>query len=174
MLQYILDRHKPYAAVVLDRYSNCLMGNDASARLLAAVADASLIAAPANYLRTTFHPMGARRFIVNWDEVARHLLARAERELGQAKDDETAVALLTELRSLAGPSVNQRPPAHISAADLLLPIHIRKGDLEMRLFSTIMTLGTPQDVTLQELRIETLFPADEASERTWRNLAPAD
>ena len=69
---------------------------------------------------------------------------------------------------------NQRPPAHISAANLLLPIHIRKGNLEMRLFSTIMTLGTPQDVTLQELRIETLFPADEASERTWRNLAPAD
>ena len=50
VLQYILDRHKPYAAVVLDRYSNCLMGNGASAQLLAAVADASLIAEPANYL----------------------------------------------------------------------------------------------------------------------------
>ena len=174
VLQYILDRHKPYAAVVLDRYSNCLMGNGASAQLLAAVADASLIAEPANYLRMAFHPMGARRYIVNWDEVARHLLGRAERELGQAKDDETAVALLAELRGLAGPSANQRPSAHISAADLLLPIHIRKDDLEIRLFSTIMTLGTPQDVTLQELRIETLFPADEASERTWRNLAPAD
>ena len=70
--------------------------------------------------------------------------------------------------------MNQRPSAHISAADLLLPIHIKKDGLEIRLFSTIMTLGTPQDVTLQELRIETLFPADEASERTWRNLAPAD
>jgi len=174
VLQYILDRHKPYAAVVLDRYSNCLMGNGTPAQLLAAVADASLIAEPANYLRMTFHPRGARRYIVNWDEVARHLLGRAERELGQAHDDETAVALLAELRGLAGPSVNQRPSAYISAADLLLPIHIKKDGLEIRLFSTIMTLGTPQDVTLQELRIETLFPADEASEQTWRNLAPAD
>ena len=173
VLQYILDRHKPYAAVVLDRYSNCVMGNGASAQLLAAVADASLITEHANLLRLVFHPMGARRYIINWDEVARHLAGRAERELAQAKDDETAVALLAELRGLAGPSLHQRPSARISAADLLLPIHIRKGNLELRLFSTIMTLGTPQDVTLQELRIETLFPADEASERTWRNIAAA-
>ena len=54
------------------------------------------------------------------------------------------------------------------AADLLLPIHIRKDDFELRLFSTIMTLGTPQDVTLQELRIETFFPADAESETRLR------
>jgi hypothetical protein len=42
------------------------------------------------------------------------------------------------------------------------------GDLDLRLFTTIMTLGTPQDVTLQELRIETFFPADQESERCWR------
>jgi hypothetical protein len=65
--------------------------------------------------------------------------------------------LLTELRGYAG--------------DLLLPVRFRTGDLELRLFSTIMTLGTPKDVTLQELRIETLFPADEASERAWSNVA---
>ena len=52
--------------------------------------------------------------------------------------------------------------------DLLLPIHIRKGDLDLRLFSTIMTLCGPQDITLQELRIETWFPADQDSERCWQ------
>ena len=57
------------------------------------------------------------------------------------------------------------------AGDLLLPIHIRRGDVELRLFSTIMTLGTPRDVTLQELRIETFFPADAASDATWRRLS---
>jgi transcriptional regulator with XRE-family HTH domain len=127
VLQYILDRHKPYAAVVLDRYSNCLMGNAASTQLLAAVADSSLTTEHANHLRIVFHPMGARRFIVNWDEVARHLLGRAQRELGQAKEDDTAAALLAELREFAGPSLCQRPHAPTSAADLLLPIHIRKG-----------------------------------------------
>lgn len=170
VLQFILDRHRPYAALVLDRYSNCLMGNGASAQLLAALVDPSLITEHANHLRLVFHPLGAWRSIVNWDEVARHLWGRAERELGSLKDDETAKALLAELRSYAGPVLEQRPAAPLSAADLLLPIHIRQNDLELRLFSTIMTLGTPQDVTLQELRIETFFPADASSEKSWASL----
>src|SRR5262247_120792 len=97
VLQFILDRHKPYAAVVLDRYSNCLMGNGASAQLVAAVVDPSLITGHANHLRMVFHPLGARRYIVNWDEVARVLLGRAERELGSATEDEAAITLLKEL-----------------------------------------------------------------------------
>jgi len=44
---------------------------------------------------------------------------------------------------------------------LLLPVHIRKGDIDVRLFGTIMTLGTALDATLQDLRVETFFPADE-------------
>ncbi|HJZ76010.1 MAG TPA: helix-turn-helix transcriptional regulator [Vicinamibacterales bacterium] len=171
VLEFILERHNPYAAVVLDRYSNCLMGNCASARLLAAVVDPSLITEHANHLRLVFHPLGARRCIVNWDEVARALLGRAERELGFATDDETAVALLNELRGYAGDAVSQRSSAALSAGDLLLPIHLRTNDLELRIFSTIMTLGTPRDVTLQELRIETFFPADDASEHAWRQIA---
>ena len=173
VLQYILDRHKPYAAVVLDRYSNCLMGNSASAQLLAALADPSLITEQANHLRMVFHPRGARRHIVNWDEVARHLLGRAERELGQTQNDEAVAALLAELRGYADIEQHPRPSA-VSAGDLLLPIHIRTNEFELRLFSTIMTLGTPQDVTLQELRIETFFPADEASERAWRTIVVGD
>jgi transcriptional regulator with XRE-family HTH domain len=173
VLQFILDRHHPYAAVVLDRYSNSLMGNGASATLLAALVDQSLISEHANYLRLTFHPLGARRFIVNWDEVASHLLGRAERELGQAADDEAATTLLAELRGYAGPSAHQPRSPRLHPADLLLPLHIRAGGVELRMFSTIMTLGTPQDVTLQELRIETFFPADEPSERSWRKVVPA-
>ncbi len=169
VLQFILDRHKPYAAVVLDRYSNCLMGNGVSDLMIAAVVDPSLITPHANYLRMTFHPLGARRAIVNWDEVARHLFARAERELLETNDDGTARALLEELRGYVGPEV-PRPAAAISPADLLMPIHFKLGEHELRMFSTIMTLGTPQDVTLQELRIETFFPADEASEAVWSRL----
>jgi transcriptional regulator with XRE-family HTH domain len=169
VLQFILDRHKPYAAVVLDRYANCLMGNGASEQLVAALVDSSLLAEHMNHLRLLFHPLGVRRWIVNWDEVSRTMLARAERELSESTDDE-ATALLAELRSYTDPNPRQRSSSPLNVADLLLPIHIRKDDLELRLFSTIMTLGTPQDVTLQELRIETFFPADEASERAWRRV----
>ena len=170
VLQFILDRHSPYGAVVLDRYSNCLMGNGAASKLIASLVDPSILTEHANFVRITFHPLGIRRWIVNWEEVARHLVSRAERELGALKDDTTAVALLGELRGYAGALKSERPSQSLRAADLLLPVHIRRDDIELRLFSTIMTVGTPQDVTLQELRIETFFPADEASETVWRRL----
>ena len=96
------------------------------------------------------------------------LLDRAERELSAARD-ETAAALLQEIRGYAG-DVDKTPVRRLQSDDVLLPVHIRKDGLELKLFSTIMTIGTPQDITLQELRIETFFPADEASEKTWRAL----
>ncbi len=171
VLQFVLDRHTPYAAVVLDRYANCLMGNRASSQFLATLVDSSLLNGHVNHLRAVFHPLGARRFIVNWDEVARSLLGRAEREWCGSTDDETATALLAELRGYAGPTVKRPAAAHLRTGDVLLPIHIRKDELELRLFSTIMTLGTPHDVTLQELRIETFFPADSESEEAWKRIA---
>jgi transcriptional regulator with XRE-family HTH domain len=162
LLQFILDRHEPYGAVVLDRYSNLVMGNAAATRMLAELIDASLLTGTPNLLRVTFHPLGLRASIVNWDEVSRHLLGRAERELGEARDDSVASELLKELHGYAGAAPQHRS-APLGPADLLLPVHIKRGTFEIRLFSTIMTLGTPRDVTLQELRIETFFPADEES-----------
>ena len=166
VLQFILDRHMPYGALVLDRFSNCLMGNAASNRLLSAVADSSLLTPNANMLRVVFHPQGVRRFIVNWADVARVLLDRAERELTSA-GDESASALWREIAGYAG-KVAKPAARRLHADDVLLPVHIKRDAIELRLFSTIMTIGTPQDITLQELRIETFFPADEASERAWR------
>jgi transcriptional regulator with XRE-family HTH domain len=167
VLQFILDRHLPYAALVLDRHSTCLLGNGASGRLLSMLFQPPLLSTGANLLRVIFHPDGVRRWIVNWAEVERHLLDRAERELGAATNDVVGAQLLAEVRGYVGASTQGRPSSQLRATDLLLPIHIRTPDLELRLFSTIMTLGTPRDVTLQELRIETFFPADEASERCW-------
>ena len=164
LLQFILDRHEPYGAVVVDRYSNLLMSNSALRRLLGGLVDPSLLDGVPNLLRAVFHPRGVRRAIVNWDEVARHLLGRAERELGSLPEDEAAASLLAEIRGYAPEARHQPANGSLTPGDLLLPVHIRAGDLELRLFSAIMTLGTPQDVTLQELRIETFLPADEASE----------
>lgn len=168
VLQFILDRHMPYGALVLDRFSTCLMGNAASGKLLAQLADASLLTPNANMLRMVFHPKGVRRFIVNWPDVARVLLDRAERELSLANDAE-ALALLQEIRGYAG-DLPQPGSRRLQSDDVLLPVHLRKDAIELRMFSTIMTIGTPQDITLQELRIETFFPADQASELTWRAL----
>ena len=168
VLQFILDRHMPYGALVLDRFSNCLMGNEASAKLLAAAADPALLTPNANMLRVVFHPAGVRRCIVNWPEVGRVLLDRAERELS-ATHDEQAAALLGEIRGYAS-DLPKAASRSLQSGDVLLPVHLRKDGVELKLFSTIMTIGTPQDITLQELRIETFFPADDASENVWRAL----
>jgi transcriptional regulator with XRE-family HTH domain len=173
VLQFVLDRHEPYAALVLDRYSNCLMGNVASRRLMAALVDPALLSDHMNHLRLVFHPRGARRWIVNWREVSRRLLSRAERELGSQRGDDEAQRLLADLRGYARePDVARSVPP--SPADVLLPVHLVKGDVDCKIFSTIMTLGTPWDVTLQDIRLEAFFPADPASEAAWPRLLAND
>src|SRR5215470_206178 len=169
MLQFILDSHLPYAAVVLDRYWNLLLENRAAGQFFSALISPALSAPPnaPNVLRATFHPEGSRRWIVNWPEVEQHLLNRAEAEFASA-EDAAGAALLAEIRRYTSPSVAVDSHRTLRPSDLLLPIHIRTGDFDLRLFSTIMTLCRPQDVTLQELRVETWFPADQDSERCWR------
>jgi transcriptional regulator with XRE-family HTH domain len=167
VLQFILDRHLPYAAIAVDRHWNLLLGNRAAGQFFQTLVSPALNARNNNILRATFHPEGIRRWIVNWPEVERHLLSRAELEFSSA-DDPVGSALLAEIKSYASVSAAANSHTAPRPGDLLLPIHIRMGDLDLGLFSTIMTLGTPQDVTLQELRIETFFPSDQESERCWQ------
>src|SRR5687768_16085847 len=103
--------------------------------------------------------------------VVRVICQRVHREaVGGAPDDATT-RLLTEL--LAYPDVPKHwsTPDHTINAAPMLPIEIAKGDLVMRYFSTVTTLGTPQDITLQEIRIECFFPADAATDARARELA---
>jgi hypothetical protein len=100
-------------------------------------------------------------------EVERHLLSRVELDLGSA-EDAVGAALLAEIRSYASASSAADSHAALRPGDLLLLIHIRTRDFDLRLFSAIMTLCRPRDVTLQELRVETWFPADQDSERCWQ------
>lgn len=174
VLQFLLNSHEPFSAIVLDRYANCLMSNRPAALLIRALADPTLITGgKLNHLRVVFHPKGVRRFIVNWDEVSRHMMERVERELTRFADDVQAADLLAELRSyVPGP-----PPVarhDLCPADLLLPVHIRKGDIDLQIYTAIMTLGMPRDVLLQELRIETFFPADPRSRAAWDELLAAE
>lgn len=167
MFQFILDRHLPYAAIAIDRHYNCLLSNRAASQFFPMLISPALNDPQNNVLRFTFHPEGSRRWIVNWPEVERYLVSRAELELGAA-DDPVGRELLAEIKSYTGTSKLADSDTAPRPGDLLLPIHIRMGDLDLRMFSTVMTLCTPRDVTLQELRIETFFPADKDSERCWQ------
>jgi transcriptional regulator with XRE-family HTH domain len=164
-LDSILRQQEPFPAVVMDRHWNVLVTNEAASRFFDLLLESSDDAAP-NILRMMFDPRKVRPFVTNWNAVAEALIQRVHREAVGGAPDAATTRLLTEL--LAFPDVPQHwsTPDHTINAAPVLPIEFAKGDLVMRYFSTVTTLGTPQDITLQEIRIECFFPADrETDER---------
>lgn len=172
-LDFVLRQQEPYPAIVLDRHWNILMANEATARVLGLFLDPTTATAvdPPNALRLTYHPHGLRPFIVNWEATAAALIQWLHRDLLRDAGDAETHRLLEEL--LSYPDV----PRHWRMLDLdasaapFLAIELLKGDIRLKLFTTLTSLGTPYDVTLHELRIECFFPADEVTEGACRRLA---
>ena len=134
-------------------------------------AGAAAAGPPPNLLRLTLAPDGLRRYVVDWPAAAQILVTRARHELAGAGADDAMLALLDEV--LAYPGVRAVAPALVPEGGEpppVLSVAFDKDGLRLAWFSTITTFGTPQDVTLQELRIESLFPADEATEAAARRL----
>ena len=112
-----------------------------------------------NLMRVVFDPQGLRPFIANWEEVASHLLQRTHREANSSIESEQSASLFEELLSYPDVSNLWKNLSHSAQHILLLTMHLKKNDLNWQFFSTIATLGTPYDITLQEIRIECIFPA---------------
>jgi transcriptional regulator with XRE-family HTH domain len=167
-VRQILTGHDPYPAVVVDRYWNLLDAN-ASASFLTAGAAEHLVGPATNVLRLALHPEGMAPQIINLGEWRAHLLAQLRRQLAVVADPE-----LTELyRELASyPCDDEEPDIELtpSAGNLIVPLRIRRCDTELSFFSTIATFGTPLDVTVAELVIESFFPADDTTREFMTNL----
>lgn len=156
-LAFLLERAEPNAAVVVDRLWNVrMMNRPFEAFLRWFTQDPS--SEPLNLARTTVDPRGLGRFVVNRDQVAADLIERIRREAQVARDDDLT-QLADELSAMSG----HTPDAVGAPTELLIPVILEKDGLQARLFTTLTSLSTPMDVTLQELRIETYFPADEAT-----------
>lgn len=158
-IDFMLRQQEPHPAIVLDRHWNVLQANAAMQRFLElflSEEEARAAGAP-NVMRLTYHPMGLRNWIVNWEETASAYIQWLHRDLLRTGDPKTA-ELLQELFSYPG------IPQQWLALDLdaatapFLAMHFRKGESEFRFFTTIASLGTPYDITLHELRIEFFFP----------------
>ena len=172
VLEFLLDAHEPFPAIVVDRRWNPVMANQAAGRFIAGFADVEAASAQVgpNLARLMFHPAGLRASIIDWETTATSLLQRLEREVADRPGDSELEAILAEVLGYPGVDRLRRPPEVPAGSDLLLPIHYRSGGVEVRMFSTIATIGAAYDVTLEELRLETFFPADPASEEALRNL----
>ncbi len=170
-LGMLLRQNEPFFAVALDRRSDILMCNAAYATFLALLGDEGLQVEPyrvlptprLNALKLLFGR--CRTVVANWDEVATCALDRAQREA--TLDRDPARRRILEECLQAAPE-GWRARRREAPARLVIPVEIALPGLRARLFCTISTLGTAQDITLQELRIETFHPADEESERQLR------
>jgi hypothetical protein len=158
---------------VLDRTWNVLRLNQGAARLMQLFPPRSAdgLAATKNVLVATLHPDALRPYIVNWIDVAAHLIARLYREIAAHPGDDERRRLLTTLLAMPDVPADWRAVPVGKPAAPFVPVHLRNGDLELRLFTMLTSIGTPLDVTAEEVHIESYFPADDATETVIRNLA---
>ena len=169
-VELLMAQLEPNPVLVLDRSWNILMMNAGAKRFLALFPGCDSVT-PLNGPRLAFHPQGLRPFIENWDVVAAHIIRRVHREVADNPSDETLKRFLEELLSYAGVPSRWRTLELDGTPPPCLTINYRWKNSTLRLFSALTTLGTPLDVVLQELRIESFFPADEATRTVMNRLA---
>ena len=167
-VRMMLTNHEPFPAIAVDRAWNIRMANapfDLMNAILGADVWQRVGGAQRNLMRLFFHPNGIKPFVTNWTAIAPLLWHRAQRE-AEALGGQEMQQVLTELGQYQ--DADTLWPANDTALVPVLPLEIEKDGVRISLFTVIATFGTAQDVTADELRIETLFPADAATEQLFR------
>lgn len=173
ILQTLLDAHQPFPAYVVDRGWTLVMTNASATMLMSTVVDATKSALfEGNILKLVLHPEGLRNHVVNWQDAASAMYARFEREVAERPGDPMLEALADEIRAYPGIDGLARS-SEPSATDLIVPMTMDTPLGELSFVTTIATIGAAYDVTLEELRLETLLPADTATEAVMRSLVEA-
>jgi transcriptional regulator with XRE-family HTH domain len=171
----MLKQQEPYPAVVVDRLWNLLQANEAANAFTVFLFEGPPppppVGKPANLLRWLLDPHALRPKLANWEEVARHLVSTTYAEILADGGEPKALAFIEEV--MAYPDVPQsfRKLRFEERPQPVLTLDYVVGGKSLSIFTTIATLGTPQDITLQEVRIECFFPADERSDALFRSLA---
>jgi len=177
-IDLMLAKQEPYPALVVDRLWNLTMQNRAAARLMRWLTTPPGTAAPPpspaagpsdvgdpppNLLAAMLDPRGLRPFIRNWPEVAADVLLWVHREVLAEGAGGAASVLLAQLERIDGVPADWRARSAANPSAPFLSLVLEKDGVTLNVFTTITTLGTPHDVTLNELRIESFFPADDTT-----------
>lgn len=165
-IDIVLTGHEPYPALAVDRHWNLVAANHAVGPLIASAAPA-LLEPPVNVLRLSLHPDGLARQILNLAEWRGHLLERLKRQLAATADTELG-KLYEELRFYPAA---EGAGTHADFGGVVIPMRLASPIGELSFFSTTTVFGTPMDITLAELAIESFFPADEITAERLRSLA---
>jgi transcriptional regulator with XRE-family HTH domain len=164
-IDLVLGAHEPNPAIAVDRHWNLVSANRMVAPLLEGVPE-RLLGQPFNVLRLSFHPEGLAARTVNLGEWCGHLLERLHRQC-EATADPELIKLYGDLKAFRIPARS----APLSSDNVAIPFKMRYHGEILSFFSTTMVFGTPVDVTLSELALETFFPADAPTAERMRNIA---
>jgi transcriptional regulator with XRE-family HTH domain len=166
----VLAQQEPYGAIVVDGRWNVLQLNRGAAKLLEHFPPTTTdgIAASRNLVLGTVHAGALQPYLVNWLEVAGHLVTRLHREVAVRPGDHELRRLLAAVLAQPNVPTEWREPAPGKSAAPFATVHLKSPTLEVRLFTMLTSIGTPLDVTAEEIHIETYFPADEATEALLR------
>ena len=169
-LDAILRQQEPYPAVVMTRHWDILRTNDAASRFFGFLLGADKASGPANVVRMMFDPKALKPYVADWERVAETLIRRIHRESVGGVTDEKSRKLIEEVLKFPEVPERWRHPDLEAPQDPVIPVSFRKNGRTFDFMSTVTTLGTPQDITLQEIRIECFFPMNLETERQARLL----
>jgi len=168
-LKATLDHHEPYPAMVLDGRWNLVMANEGALRFFGQFIDffsaIDAIGSPTEFqmARLCLHEAGLKPYIVNWETLVWSFLSRARRALLVNPRDRLLPVLIAEISHHPDAPAEWRQPDWTSAPDPALTMIMRKDEIEYSLFTMLAHFGGARSVTLEELSVETFFPADEAT-----------
>jgi transcriptional regulator with XRE-family HTH domain len=171
VIDRMLAQQEPFPMVVMNRRYDILRVNrGGTALLLAMLAEPAAAESPTNVYRLLFDPRLARPYVVDWERVAKGLLVRLHRESLQRPADVELGGLLRSLFEYPGVPASWQEPDLSAPVDAVLTFRLRREALELAFVSTVTSFSAPQNVTLEELRIETFFPLDEATRRACEHM----
>ena len=162
----VLAGHEPYPALAIDRHWTLIASNNAVAAVMAG-ADPSLLRPPVNALRLSLHPKGLAPRIANLAEWRSHLLARLRRQI-EITADPVLEELLNELSGYPAPGADAGDI--VEDAGVVVPFQLITERGLLSFISATTIFGTPVDITLSELAVESFFPADAATAKALREL----
>ena len=173
-LDHMLLQQEPYPAFVVDRRWNLLRTNAGGRALVAFLTDSPgwkpEPGAPVNLADALIAPIPLRPWLENWSEVA-HYFLRSVRADALADGSQETAALLARLLAYPDVSALSEIPSISESEEPVVTMRFRKSHVALDLFTTIATLGTARDVTVQEIRVECFFPADPATAEAFRQWA---
>ncbi len=170
-VELVLKAHEPYPALALDRHYNLILANRVAPLFLEGI-PADLLQPPLNVVRLSLHPQGMAPRIVNILQWRSHILERLRQQIALTADP-ALVSLLDDVQAYPMPEQASGASLQGEHPGVVMPMHLRSEAGVLSFISTLTVFGSPNDVTLQELAVESFFPADEATAKVLRQRAGA-